>query len=1131
MNITMLAKSGAFINLIDLLMLTGLFFAFILAAFSGRIFSTPIRNFVIMMIVVYGLLKPTSDVMIIDERSGKNYNVSNVPLGVALFGYFQSSLSRDLVNFFEKTLNGGQFYASYAKYGFGFGPFSTKAIVEYMNSPAISNQNPEYGRLVTNLSKFSQECFGYSAAQGNNNMALMAIKAMPASNDAFKIFLGQDPNYPYINSGLTMDYLNSSRTYESLNCKDAGSRIYADVKSFINSSQLDQNFVKQVQGMLSANPTSLATDLQTALQYHFNSLSQLENLKMNILFSSMAYDFVKLGASGLSNNADVSNYAVNSILGSAKMSAIQQAVENFGQGAIAVALAPKMLNFTKMMYYLLFFVLLTLALTPLARAIGKVVLVFFVFLTILEPLYVLLNYLLNTMAYYQASSSTTCNNSPAGILSCLDINSLFYTNILNFSILGLIGLAYMLASAMVTGSGAVIGAIGDKFGTGAITYQGANNNIGSLSNFVNDPLKWTAAQGMNTGSFIVDSGAGFQSSLANLMSATAQRRGIEAGQYATNWDQMKMANSYSSWTDKFGTVFNGAVVDGKSGLLDFTSTAETRMSQLIASFENSGDVKMKNLATDLQMFKDLMGRDAKATIINTGNGYTIQFKTDQGGVSGEQSIIVDKDGNIVKGVITTGKGTQIMFDKGKVMINGQDLLSYKDSVQKRFEEARMKTLGYSLAKKLDWTVDDKWAKVIGETALNSKSFEDFLSNLLTKIDKTLTAVNKTDGYNKGNKTTNSEELKDQQGFDIQTGLRLGLQALKAMKDTLSNALKRAKKSGNKEEAEKLQGDISRIDAAIKMLTTTHSTSTKTDDYNDNYHKTEVQRSSSNETDKADQEGNLSRVARMFSHSVQNIHDKSSTLEKQFQEAKEEAYQKTYKQSDISLSSQDSAQQYASDIKLEALERFQSALSSGDKKAIVSSLVELGFDPNSRVNITVGEYNQGKGDIKNEQQKIKTEVGGNTDLVDEKVDGIPNELENDPKAREKLNNAKKLEEPDVKVNEKPPKSLTEKPINPKKEGVKVSKPQPPQNSSSQNPQQNPQQSSQQPVDSNKLKKYLNTENHPIQGQPSAKKTLQDALNPSSHGSMNDPFTSVDKRVSKKGRPEAPNKVTNTKDGKK
>jgi hypothetical protein len=176
MNITMLSKSPGFINLIDLLMMTGLFFAFILAAFSGRLFSTPIRNFVIMMIVVYGLLKPTINVMVIDERTGYNYNVSNVPLGVALFGYFQSSLSRDLVNFFERTLNNGNYYASYAKYGFGFGPFSTKAIVEYMNSPAIANGNPEYGRLMTNLSRFSQECFGYSAAQGNNFVALMAIK-------------------------------------------------------------------------------------------------------------------------------------------------------------------------------------------------------------------------------------------------------------------------------------------------------------------------------------------------------------------------------------------------------------------------------------------------------------------------------------------------------------------------------------------------------------------------------------------------------------------------------------------------------------------------------------------------------------------------------------------------------------------------------------------------------------------------------------------------------------------------------------------------------------------------------------------------------------------------------------------
>jgi hypothetical protein len=331
MNITMLAKSGAFINLIDLLMMTGLFFAFIFAAFSGRVFSTPIRNFIIMMIVVYGLLKPTSDVMIVDERTGQNYNVSNVPLGVALFGYFQSSLSRDLVNFFENSLNGGEFYASYAKYGFGFGPFSTKAIVEFMNSPAIGNGNPEYGRLVTNLSRFSQECFGYSAAQGNNFVALMAIKAMPASNDAFAIFLGQDQSCPYINSGLTMDYVNSDNSITSEDCKTAGAQIYSDIKNLVNSSQLNQNFVNQVQGMLSANPATLDPDLQTVLQYHFNSLSHLDNLKMNILFSSMAYDFIKLGASGLSNSASVSNYAVNSVLGSAKMNAIQQAVENFGQ--------------------------------------------------------------------------------------------------------------------------------------------------------------------------------------------------------------------------------------------------------------------------------------------------------------------------------------------------------------------------------------------------------------------------------------------------------------------------------------------------------------------------------------------------------------------------------------------------------------------------------------------------------------------------------------------------------------------------------------------------------------------------------------------------------------------------------
>jgi len=725
MNITMLSKSSGFINLIDLLMMTGLFFAFILAIFSGRIFSTPIRNFIIMMIVVYGLLKPTSDVMVIDERSGYNYNVSNVPLGVALFGYFQSSLSRDLVNFFENSLNGGEFYASYAKYGFGFGPFSTKAIVEYMNSPAVSNGNPEYGRLVTNLSRFSQECFGYSVAQGNNFAAVIAIKAMPASNDAFKIFLGQDQSYPYINSGLTMDYVSSDNSLISLSCTDAGAEIYSDILRLVHSSQLNQAFVNQVQSMLSANPATLEPDLQMALQYHFNSMSQLDNLKMNILFSSMSYDFIKLGASGLSNNANVSNYAINSVLGSAKMGAIQQAVENFGQGAIAVALAPKMLNFTKMMYCLLFFVLLTLALTPLAKSIGKVTLVFFVFLTILEPLYVLLNYLLNTMAYYQASASTTCNNSPAGIISCLDINSLFYTNVLNFSILGLIGLAYMLASAMVTGSGAVIGAIGEKFGSGAITYQGANNNIGSLSNFLSDPAKALASQNTSMSSFISDGGAGFQSSLANIMSTQMAMRGTELGASLATYDSTKGTVTKDGYTNIDGVKYTSAAVD-RSGHISGFKTAEGTFNQLINGLKNSGDSSLARLAGSLEFLRNHMGEKGggiSATITKGANGYTIEFDMGQAGTAGKQSILLDKNGNFTQGSIDTGKG-KLMIENGRVMIGGQDLTSDLQRLQQTYEKNKLASIGETFAKSLGWSLKKEDAVKLGQIVSNARSTQD-----------------------------------------------------------------------------------------------------------------------------------------------------------------------------------------------------------------------------------------------------------------------------------------------------------------------------------------------------------------------------------------------------------------------
>jgi hypothetical protein len=958
-------------------MLTGLFFAFILAAFSGRIFSTPIRNFVIMMIVVYGLLKPTSDVMIIDERSGKNYNVSNVPLGVALFGYFQSSLSRDLVNFFEKTLNGGQFYASYAKYGFGFGPFSTKAIVEYMNSPAISNQNPEYGRLVTNLSKFSQECFGYSAAQGNNNMALMAIKAMPASNDAFKIFLGQDPNYPYINSGLTMDYLNSSRTYESLNCKDAGSRIYADVKSFINSSQLDQNFVKQVQGMLSANPTSLATDLQTALQYHFNSLSQLENLKMNILFSSMAYDFVKLGASGLSNNADVSNYAVNSVLGSAKMSAIQQAVENFGQGAVAVALAPKMLNFTKMMYYLLFFVLLTLALTPLARAIGKVVLVFFVFLTILEPMYVLLNYLLNTMAYYQASSSTTCNNSPAGILSCLDINSLFYTNILNFSILGLIGLAYMLASAMVTGSGAVIGAIGDKFGTGAITYQGANNNIGSLSNFVNDPLKWTAAQGMNTGSFIVDGGAGFQSSLANYMSIQAAMRGTELGASLATYNSMRGTVTKDGYTNIDGVKYSNVALDKYGHVSDF-KTAEGTLGQLVRGFANSGDVSLAKLGASLEFLRRRLGEGVSATVIKGENGYTVKFNMGDTGTQGEQSIIFDKDGKFVKGSVNTGGNNSIFItDDGKVRINGQDATEDLVKAEQSFEKFKMVTLGHNLAEKLGLSVSDEEAHFIGNIYSKSKDDGEFIKNL-TDL---LTSYVHKDG--KGHEQTAGQNHTDSSSIALTLGVGTAYKILKAIL-TRGRSLK--EKGGFGEDPLKYK-------------------ETSSDQrYGGQSDKKENQDQKGQKTDEKIDYGTISRFVKGLQHIDQDSLKDTLTKLKGYEDMKQKSYQQAYREAEKADFAKQFKEKYGVSLTPEALEKLEEAIKSGDTGRILTVLADIASDARNWKNIEADKFKQKKDGIQEQAGQTAFNVSGETGNVENQIVGVDEAAK---KAEEEASRAKKL----------------------------------------------------------------------------------------------------------------------------
>jgi hypothetical protein len=230
--------------------------------------------------------------------------------------------------------------------------------------------------------------------------------------------------------------------------------------------------------------------------------------------------------------------------------------------------------------------------------------------------------------------------------------------------------------------------------------------------------------------------------------------------------------------------------------------------------------------------------------------------------------------------------------------------------------------------------------------------------------------------------------------------------------------KNAAKAGSGAEKKELQKELAEVDAALKIFTAYNKEGYRSENTSESYNKVEQKHTTSKETDTVEQAGNLLRLASMFLHSVQNVHEQSSTLSKAFEEAKEEAYQKTYRQSDIALSSQDFTQQYASDIKLEALERFQSALSSGDKRAIVSSLVELGTDPNSRVSMTVDQFGGGQKDIKEKQDDLITRVEKNTEKTDRKVPA-PGEIENNPEAKKELKKAKKLKKPNVKVHAKPP----------------------------------------------------------------------------------------------------------------
>jgi len=551
----------------------------------------------------------------------------------------------------------------------------------------------------------------------------------------------------------------------------------------------------------------------------------------------------------------------------------------------------------------------------------------------------------------------------------------------------------VLASAMVTGSGAVIGAIGDKFGTGAITYQGANNNIGSLSNFMNDPVKMLAAQNTSTSSFISDGGAGFQSSLASYMATSAAMNATGLGARLATYDSTRGTITGDGYTSIDGVKYSNVSFNNRGQISGF-KTAEGTLGQLVRGFMNSGDASLARLAGSLQFLMNHMGKNGagvSATVTKGANGYTIEFDMGQAGTSGKQSIILDKNGNFVQGSIDTGKG-KIMIGNEYVKIGGQDLMSDLQKLQKSYEENKLYEVGKAFAKKLGWEINKEDAIRIGRAVSNARTAQDLARVVYEEARQRV--MDAIQAIRNSEKNTTAYDHTSSRSFGGNVGVSFGTGGIQI--------------GGIHFTAEEIYAIRNGTSREISNIAEQKITQAITD-----------------------KEAKVIEQALSLSQSSQTISEKtktdSDTLTKAFSEAKQVSERMAFSETESAIFAQELARKYGVELTPEALQELISAVKSGDKEKIMAVLGGISSKPEWRVGEDAENLAQRKEQTEQSIENLQEKVKGKTSNVEENANKNEKELKKDEKnvggKLEQANDLKgvhvpKVPEPTLPTEDKP-----------------------------------------------------------------------------------------------------------------
>jgi hypothetical protein len=479
-------------------------------------------------------------------------------------------------------------------------------------------------------------------------------------------------------------------------------------------------------------------------------------------------------------------------------------------------------------------------------------------------------------------------------------------------------------------------------------------------------LKQAAAQGVSTSSFISDGGAGFQSSLANLMAMQMGMRATELGASLATYDSARGTVTKDGYTTIDGVKYSNARVNSHGLVSDF-KTAEASLGQLIKGLMNSGDASLAKLAGSLQFLRDNMGGGVSATITKGKDGYTVEFDMGQAGTSGKQSILLDKNGNFTQGSIKTDKGL-LMVEGGKVKINGEDVMTKLQKYQQDYENAKYYRVGSAFAKQLKLGLNHQEAIVLGKAISNSNSTQDLMKTL-QEISQTR-ALEVSTAVQQAVKDFYTKEHIDKYGYKLEGGIKLNLSGVGLGGLTLSKEEAEAIKNGTTEETSKI--------LANKF-------------------------SQMNQEKYAEQFATIAAAMKMSQLLSRKEKSDSEELQKAFSQSKQVSNEQVFGEKEAATFAQEMAQRLGIDINADGLKLVTDAVKSGDSGKIISAFAQIASNPKYRSGQTTDELVENQNNVSNLTSGVVQKAEGKTSNVENETKKAEKEAL-DPKYQKEVEKA-------------------------------------------------------------------------------------------------------------------------------